>query len=43
MSYLQTIGGDLSTLQAYGIAAVAFVLVPLALAGGASLFMLRRG
>jgi hypothetical protein len=40
--YLQTIGSSLSTLQAYGLAAAAFMVIPAALAGGASLFMREK-
>ena len=42
MFHLHNIGKDLSTLQAYAIAAVAFLLIPVALADGASLFMRKR-
>ena len=38
MTAIQTIG-TLSTLQAYGIAGIVFLLVPLVLAGAASAFM----
>ena len=42
MFNLQTIGSHLSTLQAYAVAAVTFLLLPVALAGGASLVMRTR-
>ena len=42
MIQLQTIIGQLSTLQLYGLAALVFVVVPPALAGGASVLMRKR-
>jgi hypothetical protein len=38
----QTFGSHLSTLQTYAVAAMAFMLIPAVLAGGATLFMRKR-
>jgi hypothetical protein len=40
--YLQAIGSNLSILQAYGLAGIAFMIIPAALAGGASLYMRKK-
>jgi len=42
MIYLQTVSSHLSILQVYAIAAVAFMVIPATLAGGATLFMRKR-
>ena len=42
MMYFQTVSSHLSVLQAYAVGAVAFMVVPVMLAGGATLFM-RKG
>jgi hypothetical protein len=42
MMYFQTVGAHLSTLQVYAVAAIAFMLIPAMLAGGATLFMRKR-
>ena len=42
MIYLPTASSHLSILQDYGIAAVAFLMIPATLAGGATLFMQKR-